>query len=205
MEYRTLKLVFPNKSSVKAFKARIPITKKEMTIYETIDYFYDNIFSKGKAGLKEEKIRKEIELRSLINLHNKSGMRSIIQIKSMLNSINSGEEVLHSNGMPNTRVVRTVKGEWVIFDGHHTTLAYMIAGRKWLHEIPHMIIGDEESGYVIDEEIHAFFGWHAPELKGKDWREYVINWQAPKKKQVQKRVIKNMGVLLDSIKKEADF
>lgn len=206
MEYRTLKLSLPAEASlVKTFKVRIPITKKKMTIYETVDYFHDNVFSKGKALLKRDKVKNQVELGSLINLHNKSGMRSIIQIRSMLRAINSGKDVLHSNGMPNTRVVRTVKGEWVIFDGHHTALAYMIAGRRLLHEIPHMSIEDDEEGCVADEEIHAFFGWHAPELKGKDWREYVINWQAPEHDQVQKRDIKNMAELLDLIRKEADF
>lgn len=200
MEYRTVHLAKPMKGEdIGLFKAEVPF-KENMTIYDTIDRFYENFFSRKKLDLKRARVKKRTPLKVLINLHNKSGMRSIIQIESMLKSIKSGSQVVHSNGMPNTKVVQTKRGEWVIFDGHHTTLAYMIAGRKYLHEIPHMIVEDEDTGTVEDREIHAFFGWHAPELKEKDWREYVINWQAQKENQVQKRKINNMGELFDTIK-----
>jgi hypothetical protein len=74
----------------------------------------------------------------------------------------------------------------------------MIAGRTHLHEIPYLVIEDE-NGYVNDKEIFVFFGMHSIQLNDSNWRKYVINWQAPKERQLCKREQNNMGELLDSI------
>ncbi len=67
-----------------------------------------------------------------------------------------------------------------------------------MNELPHLII-ENENGYVTDKEICVFFGIHPKKIKEYDWRKYVINWQAPKKRQLCKRVQRNVGELLDSI------
>ncbi len=77
-------------------------------------------------------------------------------------------------------------------------LAYIIGDKKFLNEIPHLII-ENENGHVTDKEILVFFGIHSKKLKDSDWRKYVINWQAPKEKQLCKRMQRNIGELLDSI------
>ena len=76
-------------------------------------------------------------------------------------------------------------------------LAYMISGRKYLDEIPHLVIEDDKNRFVTDKEIFVFFGKHSTKLKDKDWRKYVINWQIPKDNQLQPRIQKNMGELVD--------
>ena len=53
-------------------------------------------------------------------------------------------------------------------------LAYIIAGKKYLHEIPHLIVEDSKKGYVFDKEICVFFGEHASKLKNNNWRKYLI-------------------------------
>lgn len=138
--------------------------------------------------------------RNVINIHNKSGIRSISEMKQMIKMLKSGYELLSQDGIPNIKLVRTKNNELLLFDGHHMMLAYMLAGRKYLDEIPHLIVEDEKKVYVSDEEISAFFGEHSAKLKGKNWREYVINWQSKKENQLQPRIQNNMGELLDSLK-----
>lgn len=77
----------------------------------------------------------------------------------------------------------------------------MTAGKTYLEEIPHMIITGKEKGYVEDKDIIAFYGEHASDIEGCNWKEKVINWQAAKEKQLFKRVQKNMGELFFAIEK----
>ena len=137
---------------------------------------------------------------SVINIHDEPGIRSICGMKQMIRILEGGYELLSQNGMHNIKLVRTKNNELLLFDGHHTMLAYMFVGRKYLDEIPHLIVEDEETGYVKDKEIRVFFGEHSARLKDENWRKYVINWQAPEERQLQKRVQNNMGELLDSLK-----
>ncbi len=116
----------------------------------------------------------------------------------MVKQIKSGKDILSPNGLPNIKLGKTEKSEWVLFDGHHSMLAYLIGGKKYLNEVPHLIVEDE-NGFVTNREILVFFGMHSKKLKDSDWRNHVINWQAPKETQLCKRVQKNIGELLDSI------
>jgi hypothetical protein len=72
----------------------------------------------------------------------------------------------------------------------------MIAGRKYLHKVPHFVV-ENSSGYVNDKEILIFFGLHSSKLNDSNWRNYIINWQAPREKQLCKREQKNMGEFID--------
>ncbi len=116
----------------------------------------------------------------------------------MVIEINSGKDILSPNGLPNIKLVKTEQSEWILFDGHHSLLSYMIAGRLYLHEVPHFIIEDE-NGHVNNKEIFVFFGFHSKKLNDSNWRKYVINWQAPKERQLCKREQNNMSELLVSI------
>lgn len=137
---------------------------------------------------------------SVVNIHDETGIRSICGMEQMIRILEGGYELLSQNGMPNIKLVRTRNNELLLFDGHHMMLAYMFVGRTYLDEIPHLIVEDEETGYVKDKEILVFFGEHSARLKDEKWGKYVINWQAPKERQLQKRVQNNMGELLDSLK-----
>jgi hypothetical protein len=185
MGKRIIKLFHPaEKASV------LEIPKKDMTIYDTIDFFRKN---KLKAVTNKE-ISEKILLKDIINLHNDTGIQSIDRIKSMIKAIKQGKEVISSEGIPNIRLVKT-KDKHVLFDGHHSMLAYMHCGKEYLHEIPHIIVEDE---CITDEEIKVFFGEHADKA---DWKKHTINWQAEKEKQLCKRIQNNMGEVIHSINK----
>jgi len=199
MKTRTVKLIHPQRSSwVRMSVSTLPF-KGTDSIYDTVDFFRDNIYSKSKIKFFGEKIENRILLRDIVNVHNVGGIRLISQIKSMLKQIKSGGHVLNSDGLPNIKLVKTKNKEWVLFDGHHTMLAYMLAGSKYLDEVPHLIVEDGKRVYVSDKEIHVFFGEHLTRLRDKDWRDYVIDWQAKEENQLQERIQKDMGELLDSL------
>ena len=65
------------------------------------------------------------------------------QIKTMIKKIKSGKPILSPKGLPNIKLVKTTQTEWILFDGHHSLLAYMITGKTFLHVIPHLIIENE--------------------------------------------------------------
>ena len=132
-------------------------------------------------------MREPIILREVINLHNNNGIKDLDQIKLMVKEIKSGKDIISKNGFPNIKLVKTQNSEWVLFDGHHSLLSYMITGRTYLHEVPHIIV-QNENGYVDDNEIHVFFGKHSGKLSESNWRQHVINWQASEEKQLCIRI-----------------
>lgn len=198
--YRLVKIIYPRKSKggnltyVSSFK--VHFKNKSNTIYDTVDQFEKELGSKIKETIKE--VEEPVLLREVINLHNINGIKSMNQIRTMVKEIKIGKDILSPSGSPNIKLVKTLQSEWILFDGHHSLLSYMIAGRTYLHEIPHFVIEDE-NGHVNDKEILVFFGMHSKKLNDSNWRKHVINWQAPKEKQLCKREQNNMGELLDSI------
>jgi hypothetical protein len=159
--------------------------------------FEKEIGSKLNETFKE--VKKPVLLREIINLHDSNGIKSVSQIRTMVKKIKNGKDILSPRGLPNIKLVKTKQSEWILFDGHHSLLSYMIAGRKYLHEVPHFVV-ENSSGYVNDKEILIFFGLHSSKLHDSNWRNYVINWQAPREKQLCIRKQNNMGELIDSIR-----
>jgi len=200
MNYRLVKLIHPCESAngnficVSSLKVHLEDNRK--TIYDTVVQFEKELDLKIKETIEE--VRELALLRDIINLHNIEGIKSVNQISTMVKEIKSGNDILSPSGLPNIKLVKTEKSEWILFDGHHSLLSYMIAGRTYLHEVPHLVIEDE-NGFVNDKEILIFFGMHSKKLNDSNWRKYVINWQASKGRQLCKREQYNMGELLDSI------
>ncbi len=201
MQPKFVKLIYPGKlhknDMIKVSKSIIELPKLDMSIYDIVDYFEQNIILKIK--MTEERIETKVQLRDIINLHNNTGIKDISQIKSMIVKIKSKKDILHPSTLPNIKLVKAKDNDWVLFDGHHSVLAYMSLNKKYLHEIPHLIV-ENEHGYVLNRDILVFFGPHAGELTESTWRNYVINWQELKEKQLCKRIQKNMGELFDSLK-----
>jgi hypothetical protein len=179
---------------------KVPLKDKSITIYDAVVHFEKESGSKRKETIEE--VKEPILLREIINLHNVDGIQSVSQIRTMVKEIESGNDILSPRGLPNVKLVQTEQSEWILFDGHHSLLSYMIAGRTYLHEVPHFVIEDE-NGHVNDKEILVFFGGHSKKLADSNWRKYVINWQAPKARQLCKREQNNMGELFDSISARA--
>ena len=138
-------------------------------------------------------------LQNVLNIHNDSGIKDLFQIRSMVTKIRSGEDIFTPEGLPNIKLVRINKNQWLLFDGHHSMLAYMHAGKKYLHEVAHLTVENEDTEYVSSDEISVFFGSHANKIRNREWRSYVINWQAPRNKQLCPRIQKNMGELYDAL------
>jgi hypothetical protein len=201
MQLKFIKLIYPGKlqknDTVKVSTSIIPLHEPDTSIYDIVNYFEQNILLKIK--MTEEQIKTKVQLRDIINLHNNTGIKDISQIKSMITKIKSKKDILHQSKLPNIKLVKTKDNDWVLFDGHHSMLAYMSLDRKYLNEIPHLIV-ENEHGYVLDKDIFVFFGSNASELTESTWRDYVINWQAPKEKQLCKRIQNNMGELFDSLR-----
>ena len=198
--YRLAKLIQLHKTKIGNFtrvsSVKVILKNKNDTIYDTVNQLEKEIGSKRKETKKE--VKKPVLLREIINLHNINGIKNINQIRIMAKKIKSGKHILSSSGIPNTKLVKTAHSEWILFDGHHSVLSYMIAGRTYLHEIPHLVIQNENC-HVNNKEILIFFGTHSKKLNDSNWTKYVINWQASKERQLCKREQNNMGELLDSI------
>ncbi|MHA2037436.1 MAG: hypothetical protein ACW98X_13450 [Promethearchaeota archaeon] len=201
MNYRLVKLINPIKSKegnlTRISSLKVLLRKENNTIYNTMAQFEKEIGSKLNETFKE--VKKPVLLREIINLHDSNGIKSVSQIRTMVQKIKNGKDILSPRGLPNIKLVKTKQSEWVLFDGHHSLLSYMIAGRKYLHEVPHFVV-ENSSGYVNDKEILIFFGLHSTKLHDSNWRNYVINWQAPRDKQLCIRKQNNMGDLIASIK-----
>ncbi|MGB2986865.1 MAG: hypothetical protein WBE26_13415 [Phycisphaerae bacterium] len=118
----------------------------------------------------------------------------------MVQKIRSGNDILHAGGLPNVKLARSTRGERVLFDGHHSTLAHIACGRTFLDEIPHLEVYGE-GGFVTDQDILAFFGPHSIKIRHRpeDWRHLVVNWQTSEEKQLCGRIQGNMGELFDSL------
>ncbi len=201
MNYRLVKLINPIKSKegnlTRISSLKVLLQKENNTIYNTMAQFEKEIGSKLNETFKE--VKKPVLLREVINLHDSNGIKSVSQIRTMVKKIKNGKDILSPRGLPNIKLVKTKQSEWILFDGHHSLLSYMIAGRKYLHEVPHFVV-ENSSGYVNDKEILIFFGLHSSKLHDSNWRNYVINWQAPREKQLCIRKQNNMGELIDSIR-----
>ena len=199
MNYRLVKLIYPVKSKegnlTRISSLKVLLRNENITIYNTMAQFEKEIGSKLNETINE--VKKLVLLREVINLHNINGIKSMNQIRTMVKQIKNGKDILSPCGLPNIKLVKTKHSEWILFDGHHSLLSYMIAGRKYLHEVPHFVV-ENRSGYINDKEILIFFGLHSSKFHDSNWRNYVINWQAPREMQLCKREQNNMGELLDS-------
>ena len=150
----------------------------EKNVYEVVEEAKEalskNLFKKGNLG--------RININKIINLHDEDGLE-MDKIKGMVSQIKEGENILMEDNFPNVKIVRS-KEEFILFDGHHTLIAYMLAGEKSLQNIPHLIVENKDIG---DEDLLVFFGEYSKKLTGKDWRNFVINWQIPGGKLIRRK------------------
>jgi len=202
---RVVKIISPRNTLpsdspvVSVFTYIIPITNSCSTIYDTVDSLKNKKFLTTKGENIQYPVVEHIPLRNVLNIHNDSGIKDLLQIRSMVTKIQSGEHILSPHGLPNIKLVKVNTLQWLLFDGHHSMLAYMHAGKKYLHEVAHLTVENEDTGSVLPNEISVFFGSHANKIRNREWRRYVINWQAPINEQLCSRIQKNMGELYDAL------
>jgi len=202
---RVVKIISPQNTlpsdppAVSVFTYIIPITNSCSTIYDTVDSLKNKKFLITKGKNIQYHAAEHFPLCNVLNIHNDSGIKDLFQIRSMVTKIQSGEDIFTSEGLPNIKLVRVNKNHWLLFDGHHSMLAYMHAGKKYLHEVAHLTVENEDTDSVSSNEISVFFGSHANKIRNREWRSYVINWQAPINEQLCPRIQKNMGELYDAL------
>lgn len=185
-----------NQKVITYCKSRVFYPKKTSTIYETVEIYERKILPHLQTTYI--KISTRVLLKTLINIHNDDGIQNIPQIAHFSLKIKKGGNIVQSSGLPNIKLARLRSKELLVFDGHHSLLAYMSAGKNFLDEIPHIIISGKK-GFLKNEEILIFWGQHASKIPAKEWKLFVINWQNPKNKQICPRIQHNMGELFDAL------
>jgi len=160
MNYRLVKLIYPVKSKegnlTRISSLKVLLRNRNSTIYNTMAQFEKENGSKLTEKIK--KVKKPVLLREVINLHNINGIKNLNQIKTMVKQIKNRKDILSPRGLPNIKLVKTKQSEWILFDGHHSLLSYMIAGRKYLHEVPHFVV-ENSSGYVMIKKFLSFLDY----------------------------------------------
>ena len=167
--------------------------------YETIDFLLENIESLD--DLKIEQVNDPEPIGEVLTIHNATGMRDIAQMQTMIEKVKRGDHVFNSNSLPNVKIVLAPDKRYLMFDGHHTALAYLLAGKKFLHEMPHIVISNQNQP-LSAEEISYFFPEDKRELVQEDWLKYTVNWQNPDEK-IELRQIQTIGDLLKAIRERA--
>jgi len=201
MAFRIIKLSYPEKApnELRTFISEIEVSKNGNTVYDAVSFFEKNMLPTLQKKLALKKVEEKVALRDILNIHNDDAIRDLAQVRRMTGAIKSGKHIFFQ-GIPNVKLVKTKDNQLLLFDGHHSMLAYMNSGKTYLEEIPHMIIADEDKGYIDDKDIVVFYGEHAKAIKNYGWKQYVINWQAVKEKQLCRRVQRDMGELFCAIK-----
>ena len=165
MSYRFVKLNYPCKSNdgnlIRVSSIKVHLRNKSDSIYDTVDQFEKESGSIIIGTIN--KVKELVLLGEIMNLHNINGIKSMNQIRTMVKQIKNGKDILSPRGLPNIKLVKTRQSEWILFDGHHSLLSFMIAGRTYLHEVPHFVV-ENRSGYVDNKEIFVFFGVHSKKL-----------------------------------------
>lgn len=140
----------------------------------------------------------ETSLAKLHNLHDEDGIKHLPQINSMIEAIRAGHEILEPSGIPNIKVLLDEDGGWLLFDGHHSVLAYMATGRQKLADLPHISVRRAgKIGNLSAQDISIVFGDHAPGIE--NWRHHTINWQASSTEQISHKKQQNMGELFVTV------
>jgi len=202
--YRIIKIICPQEAfpeeAMSITTHRISITNSCSTIYDAVDSLRVRKIVHDQIRRKQNHTEEIIELQNVLNIHNDSGIKDLSQIKYLAREIQSGEHIFSVEGIPNVKIVKVNQNQWLLFDGHHTMLAYMHAGKKYLHEVAHLTVENEGvTKNVADNDIAVFFGPHAKKVRDENWRDHVINWQAPKNRQLCPRIQKNMGELYNAL------
>ena len=144
---RIIKLISPQKvfpeKTVCVTTYRVPITNSCSTVYDAIDSLRNKKIVYDQREKKQNHAEEIIELQNVLNIHNDSGIKDLTQIQSMGRKIQSRKHIISTEDIPNIKLVKVNCNQWLLFDGHHSMLAYMHAGKKYLHEVAHLTVENE--------------------------------------------------------------
>ena len=153
--FRRLLAYFPVRNNLFA-QQNVVFTafQKQFSNYEAVHIFRTELFKKNytMGNFAVDKVR----LQNIVNLHNREGVRQLEVVNQMKRDIDRGKHILQNDGLPNVKMVHSKNRGWVLFDGHHTVLAYMSAGIRTLAELPFVAIS-EFNVPIPNSEMNEFF------------------------------------------------
>lgn len=176
---------------------------ENINIYNALANFEDKLLSSVLDSLVKDRVGERISLKEIINIHDFEGLKDRRKIRRMNASIDDGRDIINRAGFPNIKILRLKNNQLFLFDGHHSFLAYMLAGRKYLHQIPHIIVECKDEKKFLDHNFHHFFGGYLKWKRRETWKNYTINWNARGQKKLQERRQKNMGELFSVLLKHS--
>lgn len=141
------------------------------------------------------------EISNMLPIHNATGIRDLKQITKMGKAVKSGKHILGNADLPNIKMVVAPSGRLLVFDGHHSLISYYNQGKRYLSEIPYLVISDNDFGPVTPEEISFFFPKDFREEVIRSWENYTVNWEAAAGNQVEKRRVSNFAELVAALGK----
>ena len=185
---RLITLSVPGNNFQKTFQTEI-LSKSP---YDFVELLRENL---NKCSETKVDNFANFEIGNILPIHNLSGIRDFNQIQQMRDKIKEGEEIFEKNFFPNIKLILTPNEKLLLFDGTHSLLAYFLAGRKLLKDIPYLVITSENFGPVTVDELAYFF---PEEDRGKvtqDFEKYVVNWQVEKGKHLELREVNSIAEL----------
>lgn len=176
-----------------AWKITAPDEVSKASIYRTIEWFSQAYQNHQLRPSPDQSAN--IDLSTIINLHNIEGVNNIQTMRELTDKIRRNQSIYNfDNGLPNVHLAK-VGHQWVVINGHRTLMAYILCGRTKIAQLPHLIIENETTGDITEQELVAVFGEHVSEVDPDHWQAVVLDWSAPRDRQLVPRAQKNMGEL----------
>lgn len=170
-----------------------PTELSAQNIYKALEWFSQH-FPNQLPDPRPDKLA-NIDLTTTINLHNIEGVSNVQTMRELIGKIRNGKSIYNlDNGAPNVHLAH-VGNQWVVINGHHTIMAYLLCGVSKIAQMPYAIIENNTTGDISETEILAVFNEHATKVSSNQWQEVALDWSAPSEKQLTIRVQKNMGEL----------
>ncbi|MDP3992763.1 MAG: hypothetical protein Q8Q05_00925 [bacterium] len=176
-----------------AWQVTAPAELSAQNIYKALEWFSQHFPDQLPKPYSDKPV--DIELATTINLHNVEGVSNVQTMRELTGKIKKGISIYNlDNGAPNVHLAH-VGSQWVVINGHHTIMAYLLCSASKVAELPYVIIENDTTGDISETEILAVFNEHAANISPNNWQNVALDWSAASEKQLTNRVQKNMGEL----------
>jgi len=139
----------------------------------------------------------------IMPIHNLTGIRDYSQIVRMSEKITGGEHIKETEYLPNIKIALCPDDKLLLFDGHHTMLAYYLSGYKDLGKIPHIIVSENKDKPLQIDKIAYFFQPENPKnakkILGDNWFDFTVNWQSSNGLHIEKRRVQSIEQLANEL------
>ena len=181
----------PNKG---AWQVTAPVEVSKQNIYKALEWFSGHFPNDLPEPRPDNAV--DIDLATLVNLHNTEGVSNVQTMRELIGKIKNGKSIYNlDNGAPNVHLAH-VGGQWVVINGHHTIMAYLLCGMIKVAQLPYAIVENDITGGISETEILAVLNEHTTKVLPSQWKDVVLDWSAPADQQLTSRVQKNMGELV---------